>query len=233
MFSGLDTVDLPHGRRWTALTSFILQGILVSAALVLPLLHPANLPEAFMRHRIFVPISAGETPTRPNQDVAQHGGGVHLNPIIVHNPFTFPSGRNQATQETDTTPPEAPVGMGQPGGSGINSIFTNGDAQPVLNPPPTTKPRPISVVMEGNLIHRVEPLYPVIAKQIRLQGVVELRALVSSDGTIHQVQVVSGPAILAHAAIEAVNQWKYRPYYLNNEPIEVETEITVNFVLQR
>ena len=121
--------------------------------------------------------------------------------------------------------------MGQPGGSGINSIFTNGDAQPVLNPPPTTKPRPISVVMEGNLIHRVEPLYPVIAKQIRLQGVVELRALVSSDGTIHQVQVVSGPAILAHAAIEAVNQWKYRPYYLNGTPIAVETQITVKFTL--
>ena len=175
MFSGLDTVDLPHGRRWTALTSFILQGILVSAALVLPLLHPANLPEAFMRHRIFVPISAGETPTRPNQDVAQHGGGVHLNPIIVHNPFTFPSGRNQATQETDTTPPEAPVGVGQPGGSGINSIFTNGDAQPVLNPPPTTKPRPISVVMEGNLIHRVEPLYPVVtAGEVRQPGLVSL-----------------------------------------------------------
>jgi len=85
--------------------------------------------------------------------------------------------------------------------------------------------------MEGNLIHRVEPLYPVIAKQIRLQGVVELRALVSSDGTIHQVQVVSGPAILAHAAIEALNQWKYRPYYLNGTPIAVETQITVKFTL--
>ena len=233
MFSGLDTVDVPHGRRWTALTSFILQGILVSAALVLPLLHPANLPEAFARHRIFVPMLGGEPQIRPSQDIAQHGSGVHLNPIIVRNAFTFPSGRSHAAQDTDATTSDLQIGTGQPDGSGIGDIFSTGYAPPLLNPTPASKPRPISVVMEGNLIHRVEPLYPAIAKQIRLQGIVELRALVSSDGTIHQVQVVSGPAILAHAAIEAVNQWKYRPYYLNGTPIPVETQITVKFILNQ
>ncbi len=234
MFPGLDTVDVPHGRRWTALTSFILQGILVSAALVLPLLYPANLPEAFARHRIFLPMLGGEARIRPSQDITQHGGGVHLNPIVVHNVFTLSSGRNHAAQDADATTPDLQIGTGQPvGGPGISNILSTGYPPPLLNPTPATKPRPISVVMEGNLIHRVEPLYPAIAKQIRLQGVVELRALVSSDGTIHQVQVVSGPAILAHAAIEAVNQWKYRPYYLNGTPIPVETQITVKFILNQ
>jgi len=234
MFSGLDTVDLPHGRRWTALTSFILQGILVSTALVLPLLHPANLPDAFARHRIFVPTLGGDVQIRPNQDLAQHGGGVHLTPIMVHNVFTFSSGRNHAVENPDANIPDMPIGDGQRGGGpGISNLFSTGYAQPVLNPTLAPKLPPISVVMEGNLIHRVEPLYPAIAKQIRLQGVVELRALVSSDGRIQQVQVVRGPAILAHAAIEAVNQWKYRPYYLNGTSIPVETQITVKFILNQ
>jgi periplasmic protein TonB len=232
MFSGLDTVDLPHGRRWTALTSFILQGILVSAALVLPLLHPADLPEAFMRHRIFVPMRLGDIRSQPSPNISPRGGGVRLQAIIVRNPFTFPSGHNHAATVADRIgPPDPQIGSGPDTGDRLGSLFTDGGARPVYHPAPVAKPRPISVVMEGNLIHRVEPLYPVIAKQIRLQGVVELRALVSSDGTIHQVQVVSGPAILAHAAIEAVNQWKYRPYYLNGVPISVETEITVKFTL--
>ncbi len=230
MFSGLDTVDLPHGQRWTALTSFVLQGILVSAALVLPLLHPADLPEAFMRHRIFVPVSAGESQLRHNQDVAQHGGGVHLQSLIVRRGISYLTGHSQVTTDDGSGPPTLLPGAG-PGG--LLNLPSGEYAQPVLRPTPTAKPRPMSVVMEGNLIHRVEPLYPVIAKQIRLQGVVELRALVSSDGTIHQVQVVSGPAILAHAAIEAVNQWKYRPYYLNGTPIAVETQITVKFILNQ
>jgi protein TonB len=86
--------------------------------------------------------------------------------------------------------------------------------------------------MEGNLIHRVEPQYPIIAKQIHLQGAVVLKAIISREGRIERVEVTSGPTLLARAASDAVQQWKYRPYLLNGEPIEVETEITVNFVLQ-
>jgi protein TonB len=87
--------------------------------------------------------------------------------------------------------------------------------------------------MEGNLIHRVEPPYPPIAKQIRLQGTVVVQAFVSPQGTIERAQIVSGPAVLAQAALNAVKQWRYRPYYLNGTPIEVETEVTVNFRLNQ
>jgi periplasmic protein TonB len=79
--------------------------------------------------------------------------------------------------------------------------------------------------------HYVQPIYPSIARQARVQGTVELRAIISKAGTIENPVVVRGHPMLATAAIEAVRQWRYRPYLLNNEPIEVETEIAVNFVL--
>ena len=80
-----------------------MQGILVSAALILPLLHPADLSEAFARHRIFVPVTFGDTHVRPNQDIMQHGGALHLAPIVVNNRFTFPRGQNHAIAETETS----------------------------------------------------------------------------------------------------------------------------------
>ncbi|HUE53023.1 MAG TPA: energy transducer TonB, partial [Terriglobales bacterium] len=79
--------------------------------------------------------------------------------------------------------------------------------------------------------YRVQPSYPPIARLARVQGTVELRAIISKTGTIENLVVVSGSPTLVKSAIEAVRQWRYRPYLLNNEPIEVETEITVNFVL--
>jgi protein TonB len=77
----------------------------------------------------------------------------------------------------------------------------------------------------------VQPNYPALARQAHVQGTVELRAIISKAGTIENLVVVHGHPMLAPAAIDAVRQWRYRPYLLNNEPIEVETEITVNFVL--
>jgi len=86
--------------------------------------------------------------------------------------------------------------------------------------------------MEGNLIHRVAPQYPAIARQIRLEGAVVLKAIISREGNIEHIEVARGASLLAGSAAEAVRQWKYRPYLLNGEPVEVETQITVNFVLE-
>jgi protein TonB len=84
---------------------------------------------------------------------------------------------------------------------------------------------------EGNLIYRVQPIYPPLARQARIQGPVQLRAIVSKSGTIERLTVESGHPMLSGAAIDVVRQWRYRPYLLNDEPVEIETEITVNFVL--
>lgn len=80
-------------------------------------------------------------------------------------------------------------------------------------------------------MHRVQPIYPPLAKAARIQGPVELRAIISKDGFIENLRVLGGHPMLVTAAVDAVKQWRYRPYVLNGEPVEVETQITVNFVL--
>jgi protein TonB len=97
--------------------------------------------------------------------------------------------------------------------------------------PVVVKPLLVSHLAEANLLHKVQPTYPSLARQAHVQGTVELRAVIGKAGTIENLVVVRGHPMLAAAAIDAVRQWRYRPYLLNNEPIEVETEITVNFVL--
>jgi protein TonB len=86
-------------------------------------------------------------------------------------------------------------------------------------------------MLEGSLLHRVQPIYPPLARTAHIQGEVVLFALISKSGNIDNLRVLSGHPMLAPAAVEAVSQWRYRPYVLNGEPIEVETQITVKFTL--
>jgi len=88
-----------------------------------------------------------------------------------------------------------------------------------------------SGVSSGLLIRKVSPNYPPLARQARIQGTVILQAQISKDGSIQNLQLISGHPMLAPAAIEAVKQWKYKPYLLNGEPVEVETQVQVNFTL--
>jgi protein TonB len=82
------------------------------------------------------------------------------------------------------------------------------------------------------LIHRVEPVYPPLARQIHREGRVELRAIIGTDGTIQSLQVVSGDPMFLNSAIEAVQQWRYRPTILNGQPVEIDTYITVVYTMQ-
>jgi len=84
---------------------------------------------------------------------------------------------------------------------------------------------------EGDLVHKVLPAYPALARSARIQGTVVLQAMISKQGAIENLRLLSGHPMLAPAAIEAVRQWRYRPYILNGEPVEVDTQITVNFSL--
>ncbi|MEP6644486.1 MAG: energy transducer TonB, partial [Acidobacteriaceae bacterium] len=86
-------------------------------------------------------------------------------------------------------------------------------------------------VTQGLVLHKVQPPYPPLARQARIQGSVTLQAEISKDGSIQNLRLISGHPMLAPSAIEAVKQWKYKPYILNGEPVEVETTITVNFTL--
>jgi TonB family protein len=86
-------------------------------------------------------------------------------------------------------------------------------------------------VMSGLLIRRVQPIYPPLARQARIQGTVVIRAMITTSGDVANLQLISGHPMLAPAAIEAVRQWKYRSYMLNGEAVAVQTEIQVNFTL--
>lgn len=98
------------------------------------------------------------------------------------------------------------------------------------------KPTPKSIrtstgVQQAMLIHEVKPPYPPIARSARISGIVRLAAVIARDGTIQHLQLISGPPLLVKAALEAVQQWRYKPTLLSGEPVEVITEIDVNFTL--
>lgn len=89
--------------------------------------------------------------------------------------------------------------------------------------------RLVSGIAQGNLVHKVEPYYPQMAKVAHITGDVILRALIGRDGTIRQLEPVSGHPVLISASMDAVRRWQYKPYLLNGEPVEVDTTITVKF----
>ena len=115
---------------------------------------------------------------------------------------------------------------------GILSSTPSAAAVPKLVAPvPTKRIRVSQGVTEGRLIQKIEPKYPPIALSARIQGQVLLSAIISKTGEIQNLTLVSGHPLLVPAAIAAVQRWRYRPFLLNGEPVEVETTITVNFEL--
>jgi protein TonB len=145
----------------------------------------------------------------------------------------------------DEAPPEplfGGVAGGVPGGipggqlggviGGILSSTANLTAVPKLAlPPPPKRIRVSQGVTEGRLIQKIEPRYPTLALGAHVQGHVQLAAIISKTGEIQNLVLLSGHPLLVPAAIEAVRKWRYRPFLLNGEPVEVETTITVNFQL--
>ena len=119
-------------------------------------------------------------------------------------------------------------------GGVFGAVLNSPPSLPVLakSPEPTLKRiRVASRVVEANLIHDVPPQYPPEAGRARLEGAVVLMALIGQDGSVKDVRVESGLPILAQAAIDAVKQWRYKPYLIDGEPVEVDSRITINFTL--
>jgi len=223
-------------RGLTALTSFGLQALAVGGLLILPLLRPMGLP---LLRQLSTPVSVGqpnEAPlvrTHATTNTAPRRDSLDL---ALRMPARIP---NEIPIATDERPPQiglsgayipGPSGPGSPGG-----VFDSLGAgtRPIMPVAPVVVSRPVSVshISEGDLVHKIVPTYPPLARAARLQGQVLLQAVISKQGTIENLRVLAGHPMLVPAAIEAVRQWRYRPYILNNEPVEVETQITVNFSL--
>jgi protein TonB len=121
-------------------------------------------------------------------------------------------------------------GLGGADGGIAGGLFSN-------IPPPKVKaeaPKKVNIsggVAAGMLLQKTIPLYPPIAKAARVAGTVVLQANISKTGTIENLRVISGPPMLQQAAMDAVKSWRYKPYLLNSEPVEVETTVNVVFTL--
>ena len=149
-------------------------------------------------------------------------------PIVVKKGPSVSPPRKSGAQEAL----QPPAALGVPASTDDKALGGIISTTPVSMPTPVPQVLKVSQgVSEGLLVKRVQPVYPEQARQMRVQGPVELQATINRDGNISNVKVVTGNAQLARAAVEAVKQWKYKPYYLNNEPVEIQTQIIVNFKL--
>ncbi len=230
-------------RNWTTLTSFGVQALLIGLLLLVPLLTTVGLPSA---RTVSTPISAGRPDAGPPpQTRSRPGSTAEVIPVTseLRFPHRMPATISMAPDAAPDTDPQ-PTGTcpscvgsvpgllpGIPGGPQIVTLIAGDHPLMPAAPRPTIRPIRTSSMMEGNLIRRVEPIYPPLARAARIQGPVVLSAIISKAGTIDNLRVLSGKPMLVPAAIDAVRQWRYRPYVLNGEPVEVETQITVNFIL--
>jgi len=233
---------------WATVVSFVIQAVLIGVLLLIPLLHPEVLPKQQLMGYLVAPPPPPPPPPPPAASPAV--------PKAVVKPPTTEIDNGQLRAPTkipekiaiikEDEPPPAAVGVeggvvgGVPGGQmgGVVGGVLGGivTQAPVVvpkaaPPPPPGRIKVSAGVTAGLRIRMVQPSYPPLARQARIQGTVVLQAIIGKDGSIEHLRAVSGHPMLIPSAIDAVSQWKYKPYLLNGEPVEVDTQVTVNFTL--
>jgi len=222
-----------RSRAWM-IAVLILNSSILLAMILVPLIYPEALPRQAIAFLMAVPPPPSTPPpaTRP----AARNSSASSAPL--EDPFTAPPRiPTTITMIRDTGPaPSGPIG-GMENGSGIpggvGDPFEHQPARRVVHPALVGPVRVTSELASGLLIRKVVPRYPELARTMRAEGTVSLTATIAKDGTIANLRVVSGPPILQPAALDAVSQWRYRPYLLNGQPVEVETTVNVIFTLGR
>jgi len=228
-------------RGMTTTISFALQVVLVGILVLIPLLFTEALPKTQLMTFLVAPPPPPPPPPPPAAAPVKIVKQVQTDIVNgqLRTPTKIPE-KVQMIKEDEAPPPVMSaagvvggVPGGVPGGSMGGVIGGIISSTPVAVPKVAT-PQRVRVsqgVTQGLLIRKVQPTYPPLARQARIQGSVLLQAEISKEGTIENLRLISGHPMLAPAAIEAVKQWRYKPYILNGEPVEVETQITVNFTL--
>jgi protein TonB len=218
--------------KWS-FVAFLLNFGALFALVIWPLLHPDALPTQMMATLMVAP-----SPPPPPPPAAP-APRIQTTEILSGGLQSLSRIPKAIKQVNEAAIPPSMVGVkgieglsnGIPGGIG-SIIDSVGMGQPtVVKSRTPTRLSVSSGVMTGNLLEKIFPQYPAIAKAARIQGIVVLQATISKSGTIQNLRVISGPPMLQQAAIDAVRSWRYRPYLLNGEPVEVETTINVVFNL--
>ncbi len=225
-------------KRWTTASSFIVQGLIAAFLVILPLL----LTDALPTQQLATFLVAPPPPPPPPPPAAPTLKTTRVVSQIMNGQLLAPSKipkQVKMIKEEEAPPPMAGFGVvggvegGVPGGQlgGVIGSLVSATKGPA---PTVAAPKRLRVstgISEGMLIQKIEPSYPTIAQRAHVQGTVQLKAIISKSGAIENLQLVSGHPLLVQAAIDAVKQWRYRPYVLNGEPLEVETLVIVNFHL--
>jgi protein TonB len=214
--------------KWMLLALAVNLSVL-SALVALPLIYPQGLPAQLLQRALYLPSPPMAAQPQPHPTQAASGPASAL-----RNPFAAPPSAPPLISTDPVGPPPAAIGMDNPAGEipgavGAGPIFRSDPPKVVQT---AQQPQRIAVtggVTEGLLIRRTTPVYPAIARTAGISGTIVLAATISKTGVIENLRVLSGPMLLRQAAIEAVQNWRYRPYLLNNQPVEVETTVNVVF----
>jgi protein TonB len=227
-------------KPWTVVLSAILQAALLGILILIPLIYTEALPKQMLTTFLVAPPPPPPPPPPPAQiqriikPVARLiQAGKMMAPTVIPKKVAM-------IKEEELPPDIGAVGVvggvpgGVPGGSAggvlggiIGGVGSN------LPPPPRAVAR-IRVggnVQQASLIRMVQPIYPPIAKTAHVSGTVILHAIIAKDGTVEDLQYISGPGLLMKSAMDAVRMWRYKPTMLNGEPVEVDTTISVVFTL--
>jgi periplasmic protein TonB len=227
-------------RGRTSFIAFTLQIGIIVVMILIPLIFTEALP----RTQLMTFLVAPPPPPPPPPPAAAPVKIVRqIQTDIVNGELRTPTKIPKIVkmiQEDEAPPPmSATAGVvggvpgGVPGGQMGGVIGGIISSTPIAVPKVATpqRVRVSSGVVSGLLLRKVNPVYPPLARQARIQGTVVLQAQISKTGDIENLQLITGHPMLAPAAIEAVKQWKYKPYLLNGEPVEVDTQVQVNFTL--
>jgi TonB family protein len=221
-----------HRRQRAVVIALAAEAALVVGLALWPMVTTGIAPaEIVMLPRI--PYHGSDTP-KP-ETAQQRTRSARTDQILLHPPRIPPRIDRSNSRETENVAPPVLGGPGPGVGSNQPGIqFGTGNDASMIPPPRPSSPRIIHQsegVQSGLLVYRVDPRYPLLAINAGISGTVELRAIIGRGGRVRSVEVLSGSALLVSTAVSAVKQWRYRPTRLNGEAVEVETHVTVHFVL--
>jgi len=239
-------IKTDNWRRATIPIAYIFEGIIVGLLVLVPLIYTEALPSAQLMTFLAAPPPPPPPPPPPAAAAPRIVKRVTVEDIMKA-PTVIPKTVKIIKDAPEPVSNAGAVGVvggipgGVPGGqfggvlgAALSNVLTGAAAPPPPPPPKAATPKRIRVggqVESARLIFQPKPEYPQLAKMARIQGVVRLEAIISKDGTIQDLRTVSGHPLLIKAAIEAVSRWRYQPTLLNGEPVEVVTEVDVNFTL--
>jgi periplasmic protein TonB len=221
-------------KPWSVGVSMLIQASVLAALLLIPLIYTQTLPSAMMNTLLVAPPPPAPPPPPAQAVVKQVVKTKTFTPTPEVAPTVIPKQIEIAKDEAPPSVAAPDVGEGVPGGTPGGVLGGIGTSAAPPPPPKAATPNRIKVggsVQEASLVKKITPEYPPIAKTAHVQGTVVLRAIIAKDGSVEQLQFVSGPPLLMASAMSAVKEWKYKPTQLNGQPVEVDTTVQVVFSL--